>query len=117
MLLPAAPPWPGTSSRATTDFTIASRMGFGARTRSELVRKSGMIETPEAPVPGAAAGAAWPGAGTAPPAAAACWSTSRWTSTARSEATACCKGMTSRSVALGRSSAAMILPSRRTFSA
>ncbi len=85
--------------------TLARRAGLAARTISVLLRASASTDTlaPVAGRPGT------PAAG--PPSPSFC------TSAARSLAMACCSGTTSTSVAVGWSSAAMILPMRVRLSA
>ncbi len=105
--LAAFAPTVGWSSFATSERMLAMRDGFGARTSSELLRLSTMID---APAPPAAPGS--PGApATAPE------SVRRCTIGARSAASACCSGITSTSPAAGVSIAAMILAMRCRLSA
>ena len=103
------PPGPirllGRSSRAMVARSWAMRAALPARTISELLRESATTVTlpPLLGTPG------W--------ATALLPSLMRWTSCARSAATACCSGTISTSVPLGRSSAAMILAMRCRLSA
>ena len=101
-MLPAAFCEPGWSSRSISERTRFSRAPLAARTISVLLRGSAMTvvrnDVSAWPWPAATAGAVLP-----PPE-----SDRRCTTGARSEASACLSGITSTSVALDTSSAAMM---------
>ncbi len=121
-MLPASPLGPllvGWSSRATSERTSEMRAGLAARTITALLRGSAISVVRKALSVWPATGAA-PCTGAAPgdvPAVPEPVSTSRLSSGTRSVALAYFSGITSRSVALDTSMAAMMRAMRSRFSA